>query len=80
MAIRMGDWKLVKPDLAPDKQFGDIAKEPMLFNLADDIGEQKDLAASQPGRVKEMWSTWEKWNAELAKPAWMHHSLQKKKE
>jgi arylsulfatase A-like enzyme len=80
MAIRMGDWKLVKPDLAPDKQFGNIAKEPMLFNLAEDIGEQKDLAASQPARVKEMWSIWEKWNAELARPAWIHHSLQKKKE
>jgi len=80
MAIRMGDWKVVKPDLAPGKQFGNIAKEPLLFNLADDIGEQKDLAAAQPERVKSMLAVWEKWNAELAKPAWLHHSLQKKKE
>jgi arylsulfatase A-like enzyme len=77
MAIRMGDWKLVRADLATDKQFGDIAKKPMLFNLADDIGEKKDLAEAQPERVKEMSKIWQKWNEELAPPAWLHHSLQK---
>jgi arylsulfatase A-like enzyme len=77
MAIRMGDWKLVRADLATDKQFGDIAKKPMLFNLADDIGEKKDLAEAQPERVKEMFKVWQKWNDELAPAAWLHHSLQK---
>lgn len=77
MALRMGEWKLVRADLATDKQFGNIAREPMLFNLADDIGEQRDLSASQPERVKEMQQTWQKWNEGLAKPAWLHHSLQK---
>lgn len=79
MAIRMDDWKLVRADLAPDKQFGNVAKEPMLFNLANDMGEQKDLAASMPERVKEMQRAWDKWNETLAKPAWQHHSLQKPK-
>jgi arylsulfatase A-like enzyme len=77
MAIRMGDWKLVRADLTVDKQFGDIAKKPMLFNLAADIGEQKDLAEAQPEKVKELTSLWEKWNRELAPPAWQHHALQK---
>jgi arylsulfatase A-like enzyme len=77
MAIRAGDWKLVRPDLAPDKQFGDIAKKPMLINLADDIGEKNDLADAQPDRVKELQLAWDKWNAELAPPLWLHHSLQK---
>jgi arylsulfatase A-like enzyme len=77
MAIRMGDWKLVRADLATDKQFGDIARKPMLFNLADDISEKKDLAEAQPERVKEMSKVWQKWNEELAPPAWLHHSLQK---
>jgi arylsulfatase A-like enzyme len=76
MAIRMGDWKLVRADLAPDKQFGDIAKKPMLFNLAEDIGEKKDLAEAQPEKVNEMLNVWQKWNDGLASPAWLHHSLQ----
>jgi arylsulfatase A-like enzyme len=70
MAVRMGEWKLVKPDLAADKAFGNIAKQPMLFNLAEDIGEQKDLAGTRPEKVKELGEAWQKWNAELAAPLW----------
>jgi arylsulfatase A-like enzyme len=79
MAIRMGDWKLVKPDLAVDKQFGNIAKEPLLFNLTDDVSEKNDQAAARPEKVKELAAVWQKWNAELVAPAWQHHSLQKPK-
>jgi arylsulfatase A-like enzyme len=79
MAIRKGDWKLVRADLASDKQFGDIAKKPMLFNLKDDIGEMKDLAEAHPEKVKELTEAWQKWNAELMEPKWQHHSLQKPK-
>ncbi len=77
MAIRRGDWKLVRPDLAPDRQFGDIAQTPMLFNLAEDIGEKNDRAAQKPELVKELAADWERWNRELAPAAWQHHSLQK---
>lgn len=79
IAIRRGDWKLVKPDLDPKAQFGTIAKQPMLFNLAQDIGEQTDLAAKHPEKVQELLALWQKWNAELAHPAWIHHALQKPK-
>ena len=57
-------------DLAPNARFSSIAKQPMLYNLANDIGEKTDLAAEQPGKVKEMWETWQKWNAELAPASW----------
>src|SRR5262249_17247496 len=65
MAIRQGDWKLVKPDLATNAGFGNVAKEPMLFNLANDIGEKTDVAGQQPEKVKQMWKCWQQWNAEL---------------
>jgi arylsulfatase A-like enzyme len=79
MAIRMGDWKLVRADLATNREFGDIAPRPMLFNLTEDIGERKDQAAARPEKVREMLAAWQKWNAGLAPPAWLHHSLQKPK-
>jgi arylsulfatase A-like enzyme len=60
MAIRKGDWKLVKYDSTPMK----------LYNLAKDIGESDDLAAKRPAKVKELTADWERWNATLAKPLW----------
>jgi arylsulfatase A-like enzyme len=77
MAVRAGDWKLVRPDLS-DREFGRIAGKPMLFNLREDIGEKNDLAAKHPDRVKELLGKWQGWNKELAPPAWLHHSLQKR--
>jgi len=44
-AIREGDWKLIE-------FFEDNHAE--LFNLRDDIGEQKDLAAKLPDRAKQL--------------------------
>jgi len=79
MAIRAGDWKLVRPDLSTDKAFGKIAERPMLFNLHDDVGEQHDLARKHPDKVKELQDRWQAWNRELVPPAWLHHSLQKPK-
>ena len=59
-AIRHGDMKLVHG------QAGDTPAE--LFDLASDVGEQKDLAASNPGKVKELQSLWNTWNAEQESP------------
>lgn len=73
MAIRKGPWKLVKtmegPLLASDTTRPDLAGA-QLFNLADDIGEQKDLAAARPEKVKELSDDWLRWSKELAAPAW----------
>jgi len=59
-AIREGDYKLV--------QFGDSPAK--LYNLAVDAGEQHDLAAEQPGRVKSMLAAYDVWNAEQSAPLW----------
>jgi len=70
MAIRQGDWKLVRPDRAVKGEFADVAKEPMLFNLTEDIGEKNDLASKHPDKVKELQAAWDRWNAELMTPRW----------
>jgi arylsulfatase A-like enzyme len=77
MAIRKGDWKLVRPDLSPDTAFGKIAQRPMLFNLANDLGEQTDLAATHPEKVQELQTQWQQWNTGLAPATWPHHALQR---
>lgn len=72
MAIRMGDYKLVRYDQNADTQTGrdQAATAARLYNLADDIGESHDLAAAQPAKVKALQTKWDAWNATLAKPLW----------
>ena len=41
-----------------------------LYQLANDIGETKDLAAAMPDKVKELQVRWDAWNATLVKPLW----------
>jgi arylsulfatase A-like enzyme len=73
MAIRKGDWKLLKYD---DKAF--VADPSVLsnlsavelYNLKEDIGETKNLAALHPDKVKELTDAWHRWNKTLAKPGW----------
>ncbi len=59
-AIRKGDWKLVRVPNA----------EPALYNLAEDISESKDVAAANPGRLKELTAELEAWEKQLKAPAW----------
>ena len=74
VAIRKGDWKLVKtserPLQAVDPAFYNDLAGAELYNLAVDIGEQKNLAAAHPQKVKELAADWQRWNKELAKPLW----------
>ncbi len=77
IAIRMGDWKLVKgrgegqQPLANRRNRGEANTQgALLFNLKDDLGEQHDRAAAQPAKLKELSAAWEKWDAELAEPTW----------
>ena len=69
MAIRKGDWVLVKPSMGT-KEYENIAKTAMLFNLKEDIAQEKDLAAQMPERVREMQAEWDRWNAGLMTPRW----------
>jgi arylsulfatase A-like enzyme len=61
LAVRQGNWKLVKPSLAD---------EPMLFDLAADAGESNNLAADQPERVKQLTALWQRWNEGNLPPRW----------
>lgn len=61
-AVRQGDWKLVKPALN---------EAPKLFNLPADPGEQDDLAAKEPERVRELQALWDAWNAGNEPPRWI---------
>jgi arylsulfatase A-like enzyme len=59
-AVRDGDWKLVVSKGGSGK--------PELYDLAADVGEQKDLAGSEPGRVAELQKLYDGWNTEQAEP------------
>lgn len=68
MAIRKGDWKLVKYDATAEGGKGTTAAR--LYNLADDIGEKTDLAGKQPDKVKELQAAWDEWNKGNVAPLW----------
>ena len=71
MALRQGDWKLVRYDPAADGEKDKKGATPLkLYNLARDIGEATDLADKEPDRVKDLETLWQKWNATLVKPLW----------
>jgi arylsulfatase A-like enzyme len=61
-AVRQGDWKLVKPH---------VDAAPRLFNLAQDLGEQQDLAAREPARARQLQALWDAWNAANEPPRWI---------
>ena len=73
MALRAGDWKLVRYDSNADTNLGK-GRQPVtaakLYNLASDMHEDKDLAAAQPDKVKELQAKWDAWNATLVAPLW----------
>lgn len=59
-AVRKGDWKLLfnasekDAEEGSDKDKDKLAGKVELYNLKDDIGEHKNLAATQPEKVKEL--------------------------
>lgn len=72
MAIRIGDYKLVRYDQNADTRVGKRlhAIGPFLYNLNEDIGETKDLSAQMPDKVRELQTKWDAWNKTLMKPLW----------
>ena len=69
MAIRRGDWKLVKYDPVVDGDRGK-ATAAKLYNLADDVGEQHDVLAEYPEKVRELQTAWDAWNKDNVPPKW----------
>ena len=74
MAIRKGNWKLVKsaegPLLAVDPPSRADLADAQLFDLSQDIGEKSNLASKYPDKVKGLIDDWLRWNSQLAKPLW----------
>jgi len=76
IAVRSGDWKLVKGAAGRGIQGGPAdrpasTEEAQLYNLAEDIGETTDLSAKNPEKVKELAALWNGWNSELVAPKWL---------
>ena len=74
MAIRKGDWKLVKTREGPlidiDPSALHDLSEAGLYNLSEDIGETRNRAAERPDKVRELSDLWQQWNRHLSKPLW----------
>lgn len=65
-AIRQGRWKLVDcRDFDRRKNSGW-----QLFHLSQDVGEQHDLAETQPQIVADLSRSWDEWNAKNVAPRW----------
>ncbi len=73
MAIRTGDYKLVRYDSNVDTRTG-AKRQPVsalkLYDLGKDIGETHDLADKMPEKARELQAKWDRWNATLIKPLW----------
>ena len=64
-ALRDGDWKLVnmtrvKPGMNREKW--------ELYNIANDLGETKDLSKENPEVLKRMVNKWRDMNSEMCEP------------
>ncbi|MBL9200000.1 MAG: sulfatase-like hydrolase/transferase [Opitutaceae bacterium] len=72
MAVRRGDWKLVRYDTNADTNTG--GRQPVsaakLYHLAADVHEDRDLASANPAKVKELQALWDEWNKANIKPLW----------
>jgi hypothetical protein len=60
LAARKGDWNIVRYDNTGVH----------LYNLKDDIGQSKNLAATEPQRLREIQDAWNEWNKGNVDPLW----------
>ena len=82
IAIRMGDWKLVKAvgnqgiegiernNVASTAGAVASTAGAELYNLKNDIGEKENLAEKEPARFQQMAAAWDEWNSQLVEPSW----------
>jgi arylsulfatase A-like enzyme len=54
-AIRVGDWKFLQP----------ASQLPQLYNLAEDVGETRNLLGAEPERASELLAQLNKWETTL---------------
>jgi arylsulfatase A-like enzyme len=62
-ALRQGDWKIVRQ--GPGRR---MPAAWQLYNLADDVGEAKDLASQHPEVVERLTAKWSELDAAMAAP------------
>jgi arylsulfatase B len=63
-ALRMGDWKLLRnPRRGQNSEW-------QLYNLANDIAEQNNLATTNKAKREELISAWRELDSEMADPFW----------
>ncbi|PQJ28160.1 sulfatase [Rubritalea profundi] len=67
MAIREGDWKLVRAINGRNGPPGNFE----LYNLSDDFKETKDLAKKNPQAVERLRKKLFAWNSTLTAPGWI---------
>jgi arylsulfatase A-like enzyme len=73
MAIRVGDYKLVRYDSNVETRTGKRNQPiagPKLYDLGKDVGEANDLYSAMPEKAKELQAKWDAWNKTLMKPLW----------
>jgi arylsulfatase A-like enzyme len=70
MAIREGDWKLVRYDLAADAAGKSGTSAAQLFHLSEDPSESRDLSAAMPEKATALQNRWDQWNASNKAPLW----------
>ena len=72
MAIRSGDWKLVRYDSNADTQSGQAepVTDARLYNLSTDIHEDQDVSAMNPDKVRELQASWDTWDQANVAPLW----------
>jgi arylsulfatase A-like enzyme len=63
-AIRHGDWKLMRMG----KRFDAGNAKWELYDLANDISEETNLATTSPKKLAELIAVWEKLNSEMREP------------
>lgn len=63
-ALRHGDWKLLRN---PQRRRTDRWE---LYNLAEDLGEKRDLSKQAPDQLRTMISRWDRLNSEMMEPIW----------
>jgi arylsulfatase A-like enzyme len=69
MAVRQGDWKLVRYDPRVDGMPG-RATESKLYNLATDIGETNNLIEDHAEKAASLQAAWDEWNESNVPPLW----------
>ncbi|MEO9476571.1 MAG: sulfatase-like hydrolase/transferase [Cyclobacteriaceae bacterium] len=67
-AVREGDWKLIRH----------LDRPAELYYLPDDVGEQNDLAANNPEKVRSMFKLIYEWELTLERPLWLLKSQYEK--